>query len=76
MFFFKKNAFLINVLLTLKNNLIYQINLHYSDFFCIFGTPLPCGRVPSEGTTRQCRAFRQGFSPKKNYSSRYYFFAP
>ncbi len=48
----------------------------YIIFFRIFGTPLPCGRVPSEGTARQCRAFRQGFSPKKNYSSRYYFFAP
>ena len=42
-------------------------------FFLYFGTPLPCGRVPSEGTARQCRAFRQGFSPKKNIAARLLF---
>ena len=63
----------------LQNDFFLQLVgklLAFVPHFSYFGTPLPCGRVPSEGTARQCQAFWQGFSPKKNYSSRYYFLVP
>ena len=37
-------------------------NVH---FFRNFGTPLPCGRVPSELTVRQCRTFTLSIPEEK-----------
>ena len=51
-----------------------QINLHISEKMSNFGTPLPCGRVPSELTARQCRTFTQCFA-KKNEAALPFFSA-
>ena len=73
------NFFLIFANKSAQNNVFFKkiTNLlQMCIFFCIFGTPLPCGRVPSEATAQQCRAFKQGFFPKKNYRIRDSFLVP